>query len=160
MAFTCRAAISTDLCGSEPARESAVSGNDDVECAAAFAQARSHRDFGCSGDGRSTPYQCGSEPAREIAVSGNDDVGCATAFASRLAPTGILVAMKMVDLPRISVEASSLAKAQCQAMTMLNVPPPSRAGSLPQGFWLLWRWSICHVAVWERACSRKRSVRQ
>ena len=97
-------------------------------------QARSHRDFGCSGDGRSTPYQCGSEPARESAVSGNDDVECAGAFASRLAPTGILVAMKMVDLPRISVEASLLAKAQSQAMTMLTVPPPSRAGCSHRDF--------------------------
>ncbi|TKJ74737.1 hypothetical protein PspCFBP13508_01305 [Pseudomonas sp. CFBP13508] len=69
-------------------------------------------------------------------MSGNDDVECAAAFASRLAPTGVLVALKMVDRPRISVGASLLAKAQCQAMTMLNVPPPSRAGSLPQGFWL------------------------
>ncbi|MCW0921299.1 hypothetical protein OK411_12990 [Pseudomonas sp. RG1] len=67
-------------------------------------------------------------------MSGNDDVECAAAFASKLAPTGILVAMKMVDLPRISVGASLLAKADCQAMTMLTVPPPSRAGSLPQGF--------------------------
>ncbi|MHC5134566.1 hypothetical protein ACYSTU_25890 [Pseudomonas glycinis] len=67
-------------------------------------------------------------------MSGDDDVERAAAFASRLAPTGVLVAMKMVDLPRISVEASLLAKAQCQAMTMLNVPPPSRASSLP--FWL------------------------
>jgi hypothetical protein len=65
-------------------------------------------------------------------VSGNDDVECAAAFASRLAPTGVLVAMKMVDLPRISVGASLLAKAQCLAMTMLNVPPPSPASSLPQ----------------------------
>ncbi|RON73884.1 hypothetical protein BK675_17430 [Pseudomonas fluorescens] len=79
---------------------------------------------------------CGSELARESAVSGDDDVDCAAAFASRLAPTGILVAMKMVDLPRISVGASLLAKADCQAMTMLTVPTPSRANSLPQGFWL------------------------
>ncbi len=181
MAFMCRAGISTDPCGSEPARESAVSGNDDVERAAAFASrlaptgvlvamkmvdrprisvgasllakaqcqamtmsnvpplsraACSHRDFGCDEDGGFTPYQCGSEPARESAVSGDDDVECTAAFASRLAPTGILVAMKMVDRPRISVGASLLAKAQCHAMMMLNVPPPSRAGSLPQGFWL------------------------
>ncbi|THF29472.1 hypothetical protein E5170_20035 [Pseudomonas atacamensis] len=78
------------------------------------------------------PYQCGSEPARESAVSGNDDVDCAAAFASKLAPTGTWVAMKMVDLPRISVGASLLAKAQCHAMTMLTVPATSRAGSLPQ----------------------------
>ncbi|MDH1260274.1 hypothetical protein N5C62_21630, partial [Pseudomonas atacamensis] len=77
-----------------------------------------------------------SEPARESAVSGNDDVDCAAAFASSLAPTGVLVAMKMVDRPRISVGASFLAKADCQAMTMSNVPTPSRASSLPQGFWL------------------------
>jgi hypothetical protein len=67
-------------------------------------------------------------------VSGNDDVECAAAFASKLAPTGVLVAMKMVDRPRISVGASLLAKAQCQAMTMLNVPPPSPASSLQQVF--------------------------
>jgi hypothetical protein len=92
----------------------------------------SHRDFGCDEDGRSAPYQCGSEPARESGLSGDDNVDCAAAFASKLAPTGILVAMKMVDPPRISVGASLLAKAQCQAMTMLTVPPPSRAGPLPQ----------------------------
>jgi hypothetical protein len=79
---------------------------------------------------------CRSEPARECGLSGNDDVERAAAFASKLAPTGILVAMKMVDLPRIRVGASLLANAGCQAMTMSNVPPPSRASSLPQGFWL------------------------
>ncbi|WP_223631526.1 hypothetical protein [Pseudomonas atacamensis] len=110
-------------------------------------QARSHRDFGCDEDGRSARYQCGSEPARESAVSGNDDVECAAAFASKLAPTGILVAMKMVDLPRISVGASLLAKADCQAMTMLDVPPPSRAGSLPQVFGCLFKIEINQKAA-------------
>ncbi|WP_460118739.1 hypothetical protein [Pseudomonas sp. H3_G09] len=171
-----------DYCGSGLARESAVSGDDDVECAEAFAskpaptgilvalkivdlsriivgagllakavgqaammlnvcrrlreQARSHRDFGCDDDCRFVPYQCGSEPARESGLSGDDDAECAAAFASKPAPTGILVAMMIVDLSRISVGASLLAKAGCQAMMMLNVPRPSRAGSLPQGFWL------------------------
>jgi len=69
-------------------------------------------------------------------VSGDDDVECATAFASKPAPTGVVVALKMAALPRINVGAGLLAKAQCQAMMMLNVPPPSRASPLPQGLLL------------------------
>jgi hypothetical protein len=69
-------------------------------------------------------------------VSGDDDVEFADAFASRLAPTGILSALKIVALPRTIVGASLLAKAVRQAVTMLNVPTPSRASPLPQGFWL------------------------
>jgi len=32
-------------------------------------------------------------------LSGNDDAECANAFAGKPTPTGILVALKMVDLP-------------------------------------------------------------
>ncbi|RZO07081.1 hypothetical protein EKG40_16575 [Pseudomonas moorei] len=35
------------------------------------------------------------------------------------------------------VGASLLAKAECQQTLMLTVPPSSRAGSLPQGFYTL-----------------------
>ena len=99
-------------------------------------QARSHRDFGCAEDGGFVPDYCGSGLARESGVSGDDDVECAGAFASRLAPTGGSVALKIVGLPRIIVGAGLLAKAVDQAMMVLNVPTPSRAGSLPQGIWL------------------------
>ena len=88
----------------------------------------------CAEDGGFAPDQCGSGLARESAVSGDDDVECTDAFASKPAPTGIVVALKMVTLPRIIVGAGLLAKAQCQATMMLNVPPPSRASPLPQGF--------------------------
>jgi len=47
-------------------------------------------------------------------------------------PQGIWGATKIVDLPRITVGASLLAKAVLQAMMMLNVPAPSRASPLPQ----------------------------
>jgi hypothetical protein len=99
-------------------------------------QARSHRDFGCAEDCDLAPDHCGSEPARESAGSGDDDVERADAFAGKPAHTGIWVVLKIVALPRTIVGASLLAKAVCQAMMMLNVPTPSRAGSLPQGFGL------------------------
>ena len=99
-------------------------------------QARSHRDFGCVEDCEFAPDYCGSGLARESGGSGNDDVECTDAFASKPAPTGILVALKMVALPRIIVGASLLAKAVCHAMMVLDVPPPSRASPLPQGLWL------------------------
>jgi hypothetical protein len=67
-------------------------------------------------------------------VTGDDEVERADAFAGKPAPTGILVALKIVALPRTIVGASLLAKAVGQAMTMLNMPTPSRASPLPQGF--------------------------
>ncbi|QHF51518.1 hypothetical protein PspS49_18445 [Pseudomonas sp. S49] len=39
-----------------------------------------------------------------------------------------------MSIPRTIVGASLLAKAVAQTMKMLNVPAPSRAGSLPQVF--------------------------
>jgi len=96
-------------------------------------QARSHRGFGCAEHRGLVPDHCGSEPARESGVSCGDDVECAGAFAGKPAPTGVSVALKVVGLPRIIVGAGLLAKAVCQAVMMLNVPAPSRAGSLPQG---------------------------
>ena len=45
-------------------------------------------------------------------------------------------ACENVALTRIIVGASLLAKALGQAMMRLNVPTPSRASSLPQGFGL------------------------
>ncbi|RON74045.1 hypothetical protein BK675_16560 [Pseudomonas fluorescens] len=68
-------------------------------------------------------------------MTGDDEVECAEAFASRLAPTGIWVATKIADLPRIFVGVSLLAIALGQAIKRLNVPAPSRASPLPQGIW-------------------------
>ncbi|TDK57419.1 hypothetical protein E1508_00145 [Pseudomonas moraviensis] len=43
----------------------------------------------------------------------------------------------------------------------LNDPPQSRAGSLPQGYCgVLKIQRATQIQMWERACSRRRSVRQ
>ncbi|VVQ01622.1 hypothetical protein PS914_04126 [Pseudomonas fluorescens] len=39
-----------------------------------------------------------------------------------------------------------LAKAVCLSLRMLNLPPPSRAGSLPQGIVGIWEIRACHRA--------------
>ncbi|PYC03255.1 hypothetical protein DMX04_09490 [Pseudomonas koreensis] len=43
---------------------------------------------------------------------------------------------KIPEKHKTTVGASLLAKASGQATAMLNVAPPSRAGSLPQGVWV------------------------
>ncbi len=74
---------------------------------------------------------CGSEPARDSGGSVQEDVGCAGVIASKLAPTGFCVVLDAVRR-RPRVGASLLAMAVCQSRRMLDVPPSSRAGSLPQ----------------------------
>jgi hypothetical protein len=74
-------------------------------------QAHSHRDCGCAEDGGYVSDYCGSGLARESGVTGDDDAECTAAFASRLAPTGIVFALKMVGLSRIIMGAGLLAKA-------------------------------------------------
>ncbi len=64
------------------------------------------------------PDLCRSEPARESGVTGDDDVECAGAFAGKPAPTGVLVALKIVALHRTIVGASLLAKAVCHSAWM------------------------------------------
>ena len=86
---------------------------------------------------------CGSELAREGVGSGNEDVECAALFASKLAPTLDLHVAGIWHTPRKPVGASLLAKALGQAMKMLNVPPSSRAGSLPH--WILRVAGVLHT---------------
>ena len=52
-----------------------------------------------------------------------DDVECADAFAGKPAPKEILVALKIVTLPRTIVGASLLAKAVCHSMWMYLIWP-------------------------------------
>ncbi len=97
-------------------------------------QARSHRgsaadtDFAFAHD-----PNCGSEPAREGGVSGDAPGACTGLIPSRLGPTGDLRRTQILrSLTIKTVGASLLAKAVCQAMHRLDVPPPSRASSVPQ----------------------------
>jgi len=55
----------------------------------------------------------------------------------RPAPTGIWPLADSVGTHQTCVGAGLPAMAVCQAPSMLNVPAPSRAGSLPQGAWPL-----------------------
>ncbi len=72
-------------CGSEPAGESAVSGNEHVDLAAAFAgKPGSHRVLGRTQNPDQTTYNVGAELAREGGVSGDGEVVCADAIASKL----------------------------------------------------------------------------
>ncbi len=86
--------------------------------------------------------------AREDGVSVYGDVGCAGLIASKLAPTVFCVVFRCCEHPRSHmvfcvvsrccehlrspVGASLLAIAVYQFAVVLNVPTPSRAGSLPQ----------------------------
>jgi hypothetical protein len=45
---------------------------------------------------------------------------------------------RIASTPKNTVGASLLAKAVCQSTSSLIDPPPSRAGSLPQGIVLFW----------------------
>jgi len=92
-------------------------------CRSLREQARSHRDLGWAEDCGLAPDHCGSELARESGVTGDDEVDCAGAFAGKPAPTGILVALKIVTLPRTIVGASLLAKAVCHSMWMYLIWP-------------------------------------
>ena len=74
-------------CGSEPARESGGSGNEDVECADAFASRLTPTMIRDDRRICAPHITCGSEPARESGGSGNENVEWADAFASRLTPT-------------------------------------------------------------------------
>ncbi|TPG97995.1 hypothetical protein EAH72_03395 [Pseudomonas caspiana] len=85
---------------------------------------------------------------------------CATAIASRLTPTGSGVGHKSCEQHKTNVVASLLAKAVCQATVFLTGPPPSRAGSLPQGPVSATNLANNIKPMWERACSRKRCVRR
>jgi hypothetical protein len=81
---------------------------------------------------RSTPKPV-CELARESARSSNQDVECTAAFVGKPTPTGIYAGLKIIRSTPKPVGASLLAKAPDQAITMLNVPPPSWASPLPQG---------------------------
>ncbi len=121
-------------CGSELARECIGSGNEDVECAALFASKLAPTlDFACRRDLAHAAKTCGSEPARECIGSGNEGIECPAAFASRLAPTLDFACRR--DLAHAAKTCGSeLAREGIRSGDeILNVPPSSRAGSLPQG---------------------------
>ena len=113
--------FNTETCGSEPARESVSSDNQDVECTAAFVSRLAHTGiYAGLKIIRSTP-----KPARESARSGNQNVECTAAFVGKPTLTGIYAGLKIIRSTPNPVGASLLAKTPDQAITMLNVPPPS-----------------------------------
>jgi hypothetical protein len=80
--------LSKIRCRSEPARESGITVDDDVECAGLFASRLAPTlDFWKSTNCVATSDPCGSELARESGITVDDNVECAGLFASRLAPT-------------------------------------------------------------------------
>jgi hypothetical protein len=88
--------VYTVKCGSELARDEALSVSGHVACNAAIASklAPTSIEYICQSQvGRKEPrvytVKCGSELARDEALSVGCDVACNTAIASKLAPTGI-----------------------------------------------------------------------
>ncbi|SEC34736.1 hypothetical protein SAMN04490187_4034 [Pseudomonas jessenii] len=121
-------------------------------------QARSHR-FQWRPQMLVTPQdKGGSELARDGGVSAGINAGCAGLIASKLAPTGFSDAHKCLSHHKTKVGASLLAMAECQPVSMLDVPASSRASSLPQVS--VAPTNACHTTKqgWERACSRWWSV--
>ncbi len=88
------------------------------------------------------------------------DAGYTDAFAGKPGSHRFCGVHKAGDQHSSSVGASLLAKAVCQAIEMLAIPTPSRASPAPTGFAVCTRLVINTAPVWERACSRKRCVRQ
>jgi hypothetical protein len=86
-------------------------------------------------------YACAAGPLWERACSRNrwfshGDVGCAAAFASRLAPTEEMGWALDVHAPQNPCGSEPARESGGSVMEMLDVPPPSRAGSLPQRKWV------------------------
>ena len=79
-----------------------------------------------------TTKQGGSELARDGGVSAGINAGRADLIAIKLAPTGFSGAHKCLSHHKTRVGASLLAMAECQPISMLDVPVSSRASSLPQ----------------------------
>ncbi|CAH0320865.1 hypothetical protein SRABI06_05450 [Pseudomonas brassicacearum] len=117
-------------------------------------QARSHRGAGVIRGRRSPQIPMGAELARDGGGPACGDVGCAAAFASRLAPTEFGVESGCCGQPQSLVGASLLAIAVGLLASRLDVPPSSRAGSLPQGLVLNPDAVGSRNPLWERACSR------
>ncbi len=101
---------------------------------------------------------CGSELARDGGVSADINAGCACVIASKLAPTGFSGAHKYSPHHKTKVGASLLAMAESQSTSMLDVPSSSRASSLPQCSRMSSDFASDTDQLWERACSRWRSV--
>ncbi len=147
-------------CGSEPARDGGVSGGSDAGCNGLFAGWLAPT--GIFGERKTCVRQkskCGSEPARNGGVSVSIDAGCDGLFAGKPAPTGIFGEHKICVWQKSNVGASLLAMAECQSALMLDVMASSRASPLPQGSAVNARFVYDKNPVWERACSRRRSIR-
>ncbi len=133
-----------------------------------------------AGLGFTEDQNCGSGLAREGVRSGDISVGCAGLFAGKPAPTGYCGwSQDSGSLKSKTVGASLLAMAVGLPTSLLNVPASSRASPLPQVLWPTAEfafiedqncgsglWPAVGLAftedqkLWERACSRKRWVRQ
>ncbi len=103
---------------------------------------------------------CRSEPARDDGGSVDEDVDWAGAIASKFAPTLVLWWSSIFAVYAKPVGASLLAKAECQSTLMLADTASSRASSLPHWFCGGHQYPRCTQNLWERACSRRRSVSQ
>ena len=88
------------------------------------------------------------------------DAECSDAFAGKPGSHRFCGVHKASGHHSPNVGAGLLAKAVCQAIEMLAIPTPSRASPAPTGFAVCKRQVITTNPVWERACSRKRCVRQ
>ncbi len=88
------------------------------------------------------------------------DAECSDAFAGKPGSHRFCGVHKASGQHSPKVGAGLLAKAVCQAIEMLAIPTPSRASPAPTGFAVCTRLVINTAPVWERACSRKRCVRQ
>ncbi|SEE54425.1 hypothetical protein SAMN04490188_4334 [Pseudomonas kilonensis] len=120
-------------------------------------QARSHTRSGTIYRFAATANPCGSELARDGGGSACISVGCAAVFAGKPAPTLGRERSKDLRPLQIPVGASLLAMAVDQLASALDVPPSSRAGSLPH--WVgndlqicghcksLWEQSLLAIAV-------------
>ncbi len=123
-------------------------------------QARSHSWPGLYSIPAFHTKPCGSGLARESGRPANIHVECETAIASRLASTVGRGCTQYLRSTHNPVGAGLLAKAVDQPTSMLNVKPPSRAGSLPQLAGVVLNTCGPHTTLWERACPRKRSTSQ
>ncbi|MCP1454202.1 hypothetical protein J3D49_001756 [Pseudomonas kilonensis] len=147
--------------GAKLARDSGVSACLDVGCAAVIASRLAPTlDLQWARNLCSAQIPCGSELARDSGGSACLDAGCTGLFASKLAPTLDLQRARNLCSAQIPLwEQSLLAIAACLLAWMLDVPPSSRAGSLPH--WIFSGQETCvrHRSLCgSKACSRWRWV--
>jgi len=152
--------FNTEPCGSEPARESARSGNHDAECTAAFVGKPTPTGI-CAGLKiiRSTPKPVGASLLAKAPDQAITMLNVPTpSWASPLPQESALGRDRRFntepcgsELARESARSGNH-DAECTAAFVSKLTPTGIcAGPRP---------SVQHRNLWERACSRKRQVRQ